>query len=66
MKPGKQAMQFFPKPSLVRKVNIVVKAQEPTTFPTLIKYTNQMLLYLQKDNILNDVIGRDTAVILLG
>lgn len=63
MKPGKKAMQLLPinepNPPLVRKVNIVVKVLDPTTFPTLTKYPNQMLLDLQKDNILNDVIDRD-------
>ena len=45
--PGKEAMELLPikepKPPLVRKVNIVVKFLGPIKFPTLTRYTNQML-----------------------
>ena len=61
--PGKQAMVLLlikePKPPLVRKVDIVVKILDPIKFPTLTRYTNQMLRDLQRDKILNDVIGLD-------
>ena len=61
--PGKQAMVLLPlkepKPPLVRKVDIVVKILDPIKFPTLTKYTNQMLRDLQRDKILNDVVGLD-------
>lgn len=57
---GKRAMVLLPikepKPPLVRKVDIVVKILDPIKFPTLTRYTNQML---QRDKILNDVIGLD-------
>ncbi|UZO18591.1 uncharacterized protein OCT59_009903 [Rhizophagus irregularis] len=46
-----------PKPPLVMKVNIVVKALDSIKFPTLAIYMNQILQDLQKDGILNDVIG---------
>uniref|UniRef100_U9T1U0 Uncharacterized protein n=1 Tax=Rhizophagus irregularis (strain DAOM 181602 / DAOM 197198 / MUCL 43194) TaxID=747089 RepID=U9T1U0_RHIID len=53
-----------PKLPFVRKVNIVIKALDQTTFSTLTGYTNQMLLDLQKDDILNKVIGRDVIEII--
>lgn len=62
-RPGKRAMKLLPqqepKPPLVRKVNIVVKFLDSAKFPTLTKYTYQMIRDLEKDRILNDVIGRD-------
>ncbi|PKC02175.1 hypothetical protein RhiirA5_402507 [Rhizophagus irregularis] len=61
--PGKKAMKLLPmqepKPPLVMKVNIVVKSLDPIQFPTLTSYTNQMLQDLQRDGILNNVIGLD-------
>ncbi|RGB39621.1 hypothetical protein C1646_754256 [Rhizophagus diaphanus] len=48
-----------PQAPLVRKVNIVIKNLDPNLFPTLAMYTNQMLENLQRDGILNDVIGLD-------
>lgn len=45
--PGKQAMELLPqqepKPPTVRKVNIVVKLLDSNEFPTLARYTNQMI-----------------------
>jgi hypothetical protein len=56
----KQAMVLLsikePKLPLVRKVDIVVKILDPIKFLT---YTNQMLRDLQRNKILNDIIGLD-------
>ncbi|PKB99635.1 hypothetical protein RhiirA5_505636 [Rhizophagus irregularis] len=59
--PGKEAIKTLPqkepKPPLVETVNIVVKHLDPVKFPILSNYTNQMLQDLQRDKILDDVIG---------
>lgn len=66
--PGKRARELLPqqepKPPLVRKVNIVIKLLDSTKFPVLSKYTNQMIQDLEKENILNDVIGCDVTGIV--
>lgn len=61
--PGKKAinslLQQEPKPPLVTIVNIVIKYLDSVKFPILSRYTNQMLLDLQRDKVLNDVIGHN-------
>ncbi|CAG8616150.1 14485_t:CDS:2 [Rhizophagus irregularis] len=62
-RPGKEAMEHLPlqepRPPLVTSVNIVVKILDPVNFPTLSNYARQMIQDLQRDNILNEVIGRN-------
>lgn len=62
-RPGKEAMEHLPlqgpRPPLVTSVNIVVKILDPVNFPTLSNYARQMIQGLQRNNILNEVIGRN-------